>query len=73
MLEMGRYMTIDELAAAESINGYYVCRIFHLMLPALRIVGGEILGREPHAWSPEKTGASRAIRAVGLLPLQGSI
>jgi hypothetical protein len=27
MLEMGRYMTIDELTAAESINGYYVCRI----------------------------------------------
>jgi hypothetical protein len=43
------------------------------MLPVLRIVGAEFLGGEPLAWPPEKTGASRAIRAVGLLPLQGII
>jgi hypothetical protein len=47
MLETGRYGTIDELAAAEGINGSYVCRILRLTLLAPDIVEAVLDGRQP--------------------------
>ena len=51
MLEIGRYATIDELAAAEKINASYVSRILQLTLLAPDIVEAILDGR--HA--PEMT------------------
>jgi hypothetical protein len=47
MLETARYGTIDELAAAEGINGSYVCRILRLTLLAPDIVEAILDGRHP--------------------------
>jgi hypothetical protein len=47
MLETGRYGTIDELAAAEGINGSYVCRILRLTLLAPDLVEAVLDGRQP--------------------------
>jgi hypothetical protein len=47
MLETGRYGTIDELAAAEGINGSYVCRVLRLTLLAPDIVEAILGGRQP--------------------------
>jgi hypothetical protein len=46
MLETGRYATIDELAAAEKINGSYVSRIVRLTLLAPDIVEAILEGRQ---------------------------
>ena len=46
MLESGRYATIDELAAAEKINGSYVSRILRLSLLAPEIVEAILDGRQ---------------------------
>jgi hypothetical protein len=45
MLEVGRYATIDELAAAEKINASYVSRILRLTLLAPDIVEAILDGR----------------------------
>lgn len=47
MLETGRHTTIDELAAAKSINGSHVCRILRLTLLAPDIVEAILDGRQP--------------------------
>ena len=47
MLEVGRYATIDELAAAEKINASYVSRILRLTLLAPDIVEAILDGRQP--------------------------
>jgi hypothetical protein len=47
MLEAGRYSTIDELAAAEGINGSYVCQILRLTLLAPDIVEAILDGWQP--------------------------
>jgi hypothetical protein len=49
MIEAGRYGTIDELAAAEGINGSYVCRVLRLTLLAPDIVEAILDGREAEA------------------------
>ncbi len=46
MLEAGRYATIDELAAAEKINGSYVSRIVRLTLLAPELVEAILDGRQ---------------------------
>ena len=51
MLEVGRYATIDELAAAEKINASYVSRILRLTLLAPDIVEAILDGRQ----APEVT------------------
>jgi hypothetical protein len=45
MLETGRYGTIKDLAAAEKINGSYVCRVLRLTLLAPEIVEAVLDGR----------------------------
>jgi hypothetical protein len=47
ILETGRYVTIDELAAAEKINSSYVSRLLRLTLLALDIVEAILDGRQP--------------------------
>ena len=47
MMETGRYGTIDELAAAETINGSYVSRVLRLTLLASDIVEAILDGRQP--------------------------
>jgi hypothetical protein len=47
MLEMGRYGTIAELAAAEKINSSYVSRVLRLTLLAPNIVEAILDGRQP--------------------------
>jgi hypothetical protein len=47
MMEMGRYGTIDELAAAEKINSSYVSRVLRLTLLAPEIVDAILDGRQP--------------------------
>jgi hypothetical protein len=47
MLEMGRYGTIAELAAAEKINSSYVSRVLRLTLLAPDIVETILDGRQP--------------------------
>jgi hypothetical protein len=47
MLESGRYSTIKELAAAETINESYVCRVLRLTLLAPEIVEAVLDGRQP--------------------------
>ncbi len=51
MLEIGRYGTIDELAAAEKINDSYVSRVLRLTLLAPDIVEAILDGRQ----APEMT------------------
>ena len=52
MLETGRYATIDELAAAEKINGSYVSRILRLTLLAPDIVEAILDGRQSTEVTP---------------------
>ena len=47
MMEAGRYSTIDELAAAETINSSYVSRLLRLTLLAPDIVEAILDGRQP--------------------------
>jgi hypothetical protein len=47
MMEAGRYGTIDELAAAETINSSYVSRLLRLTLLAPDIVEAILDGRQP--------------------------
>ena len=47
MMEAGRYVTIDELAAAEKINSSYVSRLLRLTLLAPDIVDAILDGRQP--------------------------
>ncbi len=47
MMEMGRYGTIKELAAAEKINSSYVSRVLRLTLLAPDIVEAILDGRQP--------------------------
>ena len=47
LLETGVYATIDEMAAAEKINGSYVCRVLRLTLLAPDIVEAILDGRQP--------------------------
>ena len=47
LLETGVYTIIDEMAAAEKINGSYVCRILRLTLLAPDIVEAILNGRQP--------------------------
>ena len=47
LLETGVYATIDEMAAAEKINGSYVSRVLRLTLLAPDIVEGVLDGRQP--------------------------
>jgi hypothetical protein len=62
MLEVGRYATIDELAAAEKINASYVSRILRLTLLAPDIVEATLDGRQ----APEMT-----LRGLmGVFPLE---
>ena len=49
MMETGRYSTIDELAAAETINSSYVSRLLRLTLLAPDIVEAVLDGRQPAA------------------------
>jgi hypothetical protein len=51
MLENGKYGTIREIAAAESINHSYVARIMRLSLLAPDIVEAIIAGRQPAAFT----------------------
>lgn len=46
MMETGRYSTIDELAAAETINSSYVSRLLRLTLLAPNIVEAILDGRQ---------------------------
>jgi hypothetical protein len=47
MMEMGRYGTINELAAAEEINSSYVSRLLRLTLLSPDIVEAILDGRQP--------------------------
>ena len=47
MMEAGRYGTINELAAAETINSSYVSRLLRLTLLAPDIVEAILDGRQP--------------------------
>jgi hypothetical protein len=47
MLESGRFATINELAAVEKINSYYVSRVLRLTLLAPDIVEAILDGRQP--------------------------
>ena len=47
LLETGVYATIDEMAAAERINGSYVCRVLRLTLLAPNMVEAILGGRQP--------------------------
>jgi hypothetical protein len=47
MLEIGRFATITELAAAEKINASYVSRILRLALLAPEVVEAILDGRQP--------------------------
>ena len=47
MLETGRYVTIDELVAAEKINSSYVSRLLRLTLLSPDIVEAILDGRQP--------------------------
>ncbi|TCH97614.1 hypothetical protein EJV46_15960 [Roseococcus sp. SYP-B2431] len=47
MMEVGRYGTINELAAAENINSSYVSRLLRLTLLAPDIVESILDGRQP--------------------------
>ena len=47
LLESGRYVTVDELAAAEKINTSYVSRVLRLTLLAPEIVEAILDGRQP--------------------------
>jgi hypothetical protein len=47
MLEIGRFATINELAAAEKINSSYVSRVLRLTLLAPHIVEAILDGRQP--------------------------
>jgi uncharacterized PurR-regulated membrane protein YhhQ (DUF165 family) len=47
MMEAGRYSTINELAAAETINSSYVSRLLRLTLLAPDIVEAILDGRQP--------------------------
>ena len=47
LLESGEYTSIDELAAAEKIDGSYVCRILRLAHLAPSIVEAIVEGRHP--------------------------
>ncbi|WP_246503752.1 hypothetical protein [Plastoroseomonas arctica] len=49
MIEAGPYGTIDELAAAESINSSYVSRLLRLTMLAPDIVQAILDGRQPKA------------------------
>jgi len=47
MMEAARHCTIDELAAAETINSFYVSRLLRLTLLAPDIVEAILDGRQP--------------------------
>ena len=47
LLETGVYATVEELAAAEKINGSYVSRVLRLTLLAPDIVEAILDGRQP--------------------------
>ena len=47
LLETGVYATIDDMAAAEKINGSYVSRVLRLTLLAPDIVEAILDGRQP--------------------------
>lgn len=47
LLETGRFVTINELAAAEKINSSYVSRVLRLTLLAPDIVEAILDGRQP--------------------------
>ncbi len=47
MLESGRFVTLNELAAAEKINSSYVSRVLRLTLLAPEIVDAILDGRQP--------------------------
>ncbi|MDP2356917.1 MAG: hypothetical protein Q8M31_12775 [Beijerinckiaceae bacterium] len=46
LIEIGRYQTIEEIAAAEKINPSYVCRVLRLTLLAPGIVEAILAGRQ---------------------------
>lgn len=47
MLESGKYQTIAEIAAAESINHSFVCRMLRLTLLSPTVVEAVLGGRHP--------------------------
>jgi len=47
MMEIGRYATLNELAAAEKINSSYVSRLLRLTLLAPGLVEAFLGGRQP--------------------------
>jgi hypothetical protein len=54
MLESGRYSTIKELAAAETINESYVCRVLRLTLLAPEIVEVILNGQQAPELEPPR-------------------
>lgn len=77
MLEIGRYATIDELAAAEKINASYVSRILQLTLRAPDIVSAILDGQHWGSLSlaelagPTAVGWDEQRAAIGLAELNG--
>jgi hypothetical protein len=46
MMESGKYASVTELAAAEKINGSYLCRMLRLTLLAPDVVESLLAGRQ---------------------------
>ena len=53
LLESGQYASVADLAAAERINGSYVCRVLRLTMLAPNIVEAIMDGRQPPALQME--------------------
>jgi hypothetical protein len=61
MLETGAYSTMEELAAAERINGSYLARVLRLTMLAPWIVEAVVEGRH----DPERISLRRLMRPAG--------